>query len=227
MPTSMRAPWTVTAFFDERAAADRAVDKLVQAGFARDAVRLVPGRERDEDEGATAGALDPHPARVGFFNAIEDLLLPEGDRWAYAEGLRRGGFLVSVGCCDDAEHDRALDILDAEGTIDLDEREPLWRGSGRGREDISDPGSAPRDGGPALNEIGSTAIGAAASTATGVSESVSSFGLTQGSDAGRPDEAAPGADAATSDRPQPDWIGRRDSDRSRRRTRSYRLGPLG
>ena len=222
MPTSVRTPWTVTAFFDERAAADRAVDKLVQAGFARDAIRLVPGRERDEDEGATAGALDPHPARVGFFNAIEDLLLPEGDRWAYAEGLRRGGFLVSVGC-DDAEHDRALDILDAEGTIDLDEREPLWRGSRSSREETSDPGSTARDGGPALNEIGSTAIGVAASTTTGVSESASSFGLTQGSDAGR----SAATEAATSDRPQPDWIGRRDADRSRRRTRSYRLGPLG
>src|SRR4051812_2509818 len=76
-----RAPWTVTAFFDERSAADRAVDRLLGAGFAPDSVRLVPGQERDEDEGAGAGAggLDPHPARVGFFDAIGDLLLPEGD----------------------------------------------------------------------------------------------------------------------------------------------------
>jgi hypothetical protein len=203
MPTSMRAPWTITAFFDDRGAADRAVDKLIAAGFAREAVRLVPGGERDVDEGAQAGGLDPHPARVGFFNAIEDLLLPEGDRWAYAEGLRRGGFLVSVQC-EDAEHDRALDILDAEGTIDLDEREPLWRGSrGTADEEGRTPGRA---GGPALGEIGSTAIGAAGSMTTGVSEASSGFGLAQGS----------GGD-----------IGRRDADRSSRRTRSYRLGPLG
>jgi hypothetical protein len=202
MPTSMRAPWTITAFFDDRSAADRAVDRLVDAGFGREAVRLVPGGERDADEGAQAGGLDPHPARVGFFNAIEDLLLPEGDRWAYAEGLRRGGFLVSVQC-DDAEHDRALDILDDEGTIDLDEREPLWRGA-RGSDiaEEGDPAGLGAAGGPALGEIGSTAIGAAGSMTTGVSEASSSFGLAQGADD----------------------IGRRDADRSSRRTRSYRLG---
>ena len=208
MPTSMRAPWTITAFFDERRAADRAVDKLLGAGFPRAAVRLVPGGERDADEGAQAGGLDPHPARVGFFNAIEDLLLPEGDRWAYAEGLRRGGFLVSVQC-GDAEHDRALDILDDEGTIDLDEREPLWREASGGAEERTALGPP---GGPALNEIGSTAIGAAASTTTGVSESVSAVGLAQGS-------GESGGDS--------DQTGRRDDERSRSRTRSYRLGPLG
>ena len=189
-----RAPWTITAFFDDRAAADRAVQKLIDAGFPRDAVRLVPGSERDEDEGARAGGLDPHPARVGFFDAIGDLLLPEGDRWAYAEGLRRGGFLVSVQC-DDAEHDRALDLLDAEGTIDLDEREPLWRQASNEATGQAGP-DAP--GGPALSEIGSTAIGAAASTTTGVSEAASSFGLTE-----------------------------RDEARSGRRTRSFRLVPPG
>jgi hypothetical protein len=199
----MRAPWTITAFFDERRAADRAVDTLLGAGFPRAAVRLVPGGERDTDEGAQAGGLDPHPARLGFFNAIEDLLLPEGDRWAYAEGLRRGGFLVSVHC-DDAEHDRALDILDDEGTIDLDEREPLWREASGGAEDRRALGPP---GGPALNEIGSAAIGAAASTTTGVSESVSAVGLAQG--AGDSDQT-----------------GRRDGERSRSRTRSYRSGPV-
>ena len=209
MPTSMRAPWTITAFFDERRAADRAVDRLLGAGFPRAAVRLVPGGERDADEGAQAGGLDPHPARVGFFNAIEDLLLPEGDRWAYAEGLRRGGFLVSVQC-DDAEHDRALDILDDEGTIDLDEREPLWREASSGAVDEARALGPP--GGPALNEIGSTAIGAAASMATGVSESVSAVGLAQGS-------GEAGGDS--------DQTGRRDGERSRSRTRSYRSGPVG
>lgn len=203
MPASMRAPWTITAFFDERRAADLAVDRLLGAGFPRAAVRLVPGGERDTDEGAQAGGLDPHPARLGFFNAIEDLLLPEGDRWAYAEGLRRGGFLVSVQC-GDAEHDRALDILDDEGTIDLDEREPLWREASGGAEERRALGPP---GGPALNEIGSTAIGAAASTTTGVSESVSAVGLAQG--AGDSDQT-----------------GRRDGERSRSRTRSYRSGPV-
>jgi hypothetical protein len=167
----------------------------LEAGFASDAVRLVPGAERDEDEGARAGGLDPHPARVGFFDAIGDLLLPEGDQWAYAEGLRRGGFLVSVHCAD-VEHDRAVGILDQEGTLDLDEREPLWREARTEGGVATGPAGVGEFGGPALGEIGSTAIGAAGSMATGVSEAASSLGVRQ-----------------------------RDETRSRRGTRSFRLDP--
>ena len=40
--------------------------------------------------------------------------MPEEDRYAYAEGVRRGGTVVSVRTTD-ADYDRALEILDARG----------------------------------------------------------------------------------------------------------------
>ena len=48
---------TVTAFFDNRTDAEEAVRALHAAGVSRDSIRLVPGHERDEAEGADAPSL--------------------------------------------------------------------------------------------------------------------------------------------------------------------------
>ena len=55
--------------------------------------------------------------------------MPDEDRYTYAEGLRRGGYLVTVNA-GSAHYDRALDILDDDGTIDIGEREQSWRSEG-------------------------------------------------------------------------------------------------
>ena len=39
----------VTAMFDSRSDAEDAVDALIEAGFSREDVRLVPGYEKDSD----------------------------------------------------------------------------------------------------------------------------------------------------------------------------------
>ena len=57
------------------------------------------------------------------------MFMPAEDRYAYAEGLSRGGFLVSLNTTVD-NRDRILDILDDEGTIDMDAREESWRAEG-------------------------------------------------------------------------------------------------
>jgi len=119
--TGMRR--TVTAFFDNRAAAERAVESLVQAGFPRTSVHLVAGSE-------TGSLSQSSPAEhEGFWEALKDFFLPEEDRYTYAEGLRRGGYLVTV-TTSDANYNRATEILDVDGTIDIDERARSWRKEG-------------------------------------------------------------------------------------------------
>ena len=123
---------TVTAFFENRTHAEDAVRRLHEAGFARDAVRLMAGYEgapeRDVNPDSYRGAYEQNEG-VGFWEALKDLFLPEEDRHAYAEGLKRGGYLVSVQTRQD-DYGRAIDILDDEGTIDIDERAASWRSSG-------------------------------------------------------------------------------------------------
>jgi uncharacterized protein (TIGR02271 family) len=65
----------------------------------------------------------------GFWESLGDLFLPDEDRYTYAEGLSRGGYLVTVKVTD-AQYERALDILDDEGTVNIDERAQAWRSEG-------------------------------------------------------------------------------------------------
>jgi uncharacterized protein (TIGR02271 family) len=111
---------TLTAFFDDRASADAAVARLRQLGIADASVRVTGGDEyvgRDYED-------------KGFWESLSDFFFPSEDRAAYAEGLRRGGYLVTVTGLSADVYDQAVDILDAEGSVDLDERATSWREEG-------------------------------------------------------------------------------------------------
>ena len=112
----------MTAFFETREAANRAVEKLVSNGIPRTSISLVAGTQ-------SAQTASNAQEGTGFWEALKDLFLPDEDRHTYAEGLRRGGYLVSVRASD-AQYARALDILDDEGTINIDERAKAWRSEG-------------------------------------------------------------------------------------------------
>ena len=49
------------------------------------------------------------------------LFLPEEDRQVYAEGVQRGGYLLTVEVDDELEA-AALDVLENSGAIDIDDR---------------------------------------------------------------------------------------------------------
>ncbi|WP_406854540.1 hypothetical protein ABEG18_18585 [Alsobacter sp. KACC 23698] len=121
-----RAQHTVAALFDSRAEAERAVDALIEEGFDRNDVRLTPESERDHEG---SDVVEAPRADTGFWASLRDMFFPEEDRHVYAEGLRRGGYLVSVHTSPE-HYEKAIDILDDEGTIDLDEREAAWRTQG-------------------------------------------------------------------------------------------------
>jgi hypothetical protein len=84
--------------------------------------------------GAGAGAV-----AGGVLGALVDLGIPEETAGYYAEGVRRGGTLVSVRV-EDQYTDKALDILNRHNPVDLDERSQQWRREGWTgyRDDIAD-----------------------------------------------------------------------------------------
>lgn len=110
----------LTAFFDTRAAAETAVRDLTAAGIAKEQVSLL---------GEGASPTQATHSERGFWDSLKDFFMPEEDRYTYAEGLRRGGYLVTVRS-DQANYDRIIDILDRDGSIDMDEREATWRSEG-------------------------------------------------------------------------------------------------
>jgi len=102
--------------------------------------------------GAGAGA-----AIGGLAGSLTHAGVDERDAHLYAEGVRRGGALVSVRA-DDTDFERIADILDDEGRVDLHERKDSWRSEGWS--------------GPP--------IGAAASTTTGLTTGMSPTGFSSG-----------------------------------------------
>src|SRR5215207_4031850 len=74
--------------------------------------------------GAGAGA-----ATGGLVGALTGAGIDEADAHTYAEGIRRGGTLVTVRA-EEAQANRVIDILDDEGTVNVDDRAAAWRKEG-------------------------------------------------------------------------------------------------
>jgi hypothetical protein len=74
--------------------------------------------------GAVAGGVTG-----GLLGALVDLGVPEESAQYYAEGVRRGGTLVTVRTPDDMT-DRAVDILNRHDPVDINQRATQWRDEG-------------------------------------------------------------------------------------------------
>ncbi|HYG11163.1 MAG TPA: general stress protein, partial [Pyrinomonadaceae bacterium] len=70
--------------------------------------------------GATAGGLISGLTRLG---------VPEDDANYYAEGVRRGGTLISVEASDE-QAERAVAIMKQHGAVEIDKRAAQWRDEG-------------------------------------------------------------------------------------------------
>lgn len=115
---------TVTAFFDTSEHAGTARTDLIAAGIPDSAITMVGSNA----EHFTV-APDQHK---GFWESLGDFFMPDDDRRAYAEGLRRGGYAVSVKASGTL-YDLAIDVLDRDGAVDLDERSMDWEREGWSR----------------------------------------------------------------------------------------------
>ncbi|MFC0409169.1 YsnF/AvaK domain-containing protein [Roseomonas elaeocarpi] len=142
---------TITGLFDSRLEADAAVQHLLSHdSIERSHIKVYAA------DGATPSGTAGEDR--GFWASLKDLFVPEEDRSAYSEGLRRGGVLLSVDVPDElVEH--ASDVLEANGAVDLDSREAEWRSEGWS---ATGTGATPA----ASTGLGATAATGGATTAT-------------------------------------------------------------
>ncbi|MGA0595703.1 general stress protein [Enterovirga sp. CN4-39] len=108
--------------------------------------------------GAGAGA-----ATGGLIGALTGAGIDEAHAHSYAEGINRGGTLVTVRT-DEARLAQVTSILDADGTVDMGEREGTWRQGGWDGRYAGTGDYAPGTTGA----LSSGPVGAAASTTTGL-----------------------------------------------------------
>lgn len=112
---------TLTAFFEDRDDAQEAVSRLRDLRIPEASIRLVGG------DGERTAQVDHEK---GFWESLGDFFFPDEDRATYAEGLRRGGYLVTVTGISGSQYEQAVDILDDEGSVDVGERAETWRSEG-------------------------------------------------------------------------------------------------
>ncbi|MDH2313854.1 YsnF/AvaK domain-containing protein [Methylobacterium brachiatum] len=154
---------TITALFDKPAEAQAAEAKLVAAGIPQSAIRLVQGAQTAR----TSGSYDYHKDEGGFWGSLKDFFMPEEDRYAYSEGLSRGGTLLTVQT-EQAQMETAYDILEQNGSVDLDQREASWRKEGWSGYSATDDAAAGMIGsGTAAGTAGSAAYASVDRTAAG------------------------------------------------------------
>ncbi|KFI24795.1 hypothetical protein CN97_11630 [Haematobacter massiliensis] len=121
---------TISALFDSRSEADIASARLREAGIEASQIQIVEGSS------STGTTVDPEENK-GFFEKLGDFFFPDEDRYSYAEGLSRGGYLVTVTGLTTGEYEMASTILDDEGTVNINEREESWRSEGWGGYEAS------------------------------------------------------------------------------------------
>jgi uncharacterized protein (TIGR02271 family) len=128
---------TITAYFDSRTDAQAAYDQLLAAG--------IPATDLNIHDSSTVSASSSSVSSEsttttgeskGFWASLGDLFMPDEDRYAYEEGLRRGGSVLTVRA-ENTDFDVVSDILENSGAVDLDTREAQWRSEGWSGYDVS------------------------------------------------------------------------------------------
>ena len=79
---------TLTAFFDSRDTAEAARQRLLALGLMDTSLRLTGGEEYAGHKG--------YQEDRSFWDSLHDFFFPSEDSAMYAEGLRRGGYLLTV-----------------------------------------------------------------------------------------------------------------------------------
>jgi len=210
MTTGSASRRLVTAFFDNRTDAEEAISRLHAAGIARDGIRLTAS-EQDGGTSSGTGTQSFPEASNSLWESLRDLFLPDEDRQTYAEGLRRGGYLVSVHASD-ADYEGVIDILDDEGTIDIDERSSSWRSEGWSGSSMS--GLSLAETANVTTGSSATAGTAAAATDGGAGLGTASMNTTSERTTSDSDEVIPVAEEEL-------HVGKRDVSHGRVRIRSY------
>ena len=121
--------YTVTAFYDTKDGAEAGKRILTDEGISSSDIDILSGE---------AGQSAHADGNSGFMDKLSNMFMPDEDRHAYAEGINRGGYVLSVDV-PESEHQRVVELLDTDHSVDLDERSGSWRGEGwSGRNEAMD-----------------------------------------------------------------------------------------
>ena len=113
---------TVVGLFETSNEGRRAVSDLEKSGFDRATITMIDSRDQEARKAEAAEESD-------FTTIFQNQQIPGPEAEYFSEGIRRGGTMVAVKA-GDLETRRAVDILEKDGALDIDERVTAWKASG-------------------------------------------------------------------------------------------------
>ncbi|OYO31549.1 hypothetical protein [Janthinobacterium sp. PC23-8] len=132
---------TLAAVFDNRASAESARQKLIASGFGSERIRLNDAASDYSGAPSATSTVANTTGRDddGFVASIKhffaDLFGSHEDRYVYAEAVSRGHVVLTLESASDAEIDRASDIVEDFGPLNIEEHSEQWRAGGWSRDD--------------------------------------------------------------------------------------------
>ncbi len=132
---------TLVAVFDNRTDAQSAMDELLASGFSSQEVRLSEGSTGTTGTMGTTGTTGSTTSGTassddGSFtgsikNFFSDLFGSDDDTPAskYSEAVNRGSYVLTVVTASEPEVERAADLIERFGPVDIDEKASQWGGA--------------------------------------------------------------------------------------------------
>jgi uncharacterized protein (TIGR02271 family) len=118
----------ITAVYDSKTDAQAARDRLLELGLPQEHMEIL-----DQDAPGYSSASAEHK---GLWASIKEMFIPDDDRRAFEESIRRGGYLLVASV--EAEHaEEALEALEGSNAVDLERRQEQWRAEGWTGQDTS------------------------------------------------------------------------------------------
>lgn len=120
---------TYTALYDNRQDAEAAQQQLKSLGIIDANGMNIADQSAFADTGQSGSGSGSDGRKTGFWGSLLGAAPPADDRRMYEEGVRQGGYLLTVNV-DDQNAERVEDLLERTNAVDIDEREQQYRSSG-------------------------------------------------------------------------------------------------
>ena len=136
---------TLVAVFDNRGDAQQALEELVSSGFSRQTVRLSEDDSTVSGSSSASGTANTTAGDASIGTSIKNFFADLfGDRDdqvnLYSTAVNRGNFVLTLSADSEPEVERAADVVERYGPIDIDEHSQQW-GAGTYASDSMRAGS--------------------------------------------------------------------------------------
>lgn len=139
----------ITAVYDSKPDAQAARDRLLELGVLQKNIEILD-QEAPGYSGASASA-----DHKGLWASIKEMFIPDDDRRAFEESIRRGGYLL-VASVETERAEKALEALEGSNAVDLTRRQEQWKAQGWTGQDT--PVTSRTPGAPDQSNPGEQAI---------------------------------------------------------------------